>query len=153
MLDMLMINASPQTSRLGRFCRCRRAATAIEFAILAPIFLVLLLGMIAYGIYFGASHSVQQLAADAARISMGGLSAQERTDLVNDFITRNGAGYPFLDPRKLTVDARDSAMDGSRFVVSVSYDATDLPIWNLFHGIAMPGTTIQRQSTIRLGGL
>ena len=37
MLDMLMINASPQTSRLGRFCRCRRAATAIEFAILRTL--------------------------------------------------------------------------------------------------------------------
>jgi hypothetical protein len=43
--------------------------------------------------------------------------------------------------------------DGSQFVVSVSYDASSLPIWGLFHGIHMPGKTIRRQSTIRLGGL
>ena len=35
---------------------------------LAPLFILLLLGMVAYGIYFGASHSVQQIAADAARM-------------------------------------------------------------------------------------
>jgi Flp pilus assembly protein TadG len=43
--------------------------------------------------------------------------------------------------------------DGSQFVVSISYDARNLPIWNLFPGIAMPGTTIKRQSTIRVGGI
>jgi Flp pilus assembly protein TadG len=102
--------------------------------------------MIAYGIYFGASHSVQQLAADAARIAMSGLSASERRALVTDFINRNGSGYAF-------VDAHDSAADGSQFVVAVAYDASNLPIWGLFEGIAMPGKTIRRQSTIRIGGL
>ncbi|TIM19494.1 MAG: pilus assembly protein, partial [Mesorhizobium sp.] len=47
--------------------REQSGTSAIEFALLAPIFILLLLGMVAYGIYFGASHSVQQIAADAAR--------------------------------------------------------------------------------------
>lgn len=139
--------------RLCVFLRCRRAAAAVEFAILSPIFLLLILGMIAYGIYFGASHSVQQLAADAARIAMSGLSASERRALVTDFINRSGSGYAFVDATKLTVDAHDSAADGSQFVVAVAYDASNLPIWGLFEGVAMPGKTIRRQSTIRIGGL
>lgn len=140
-------------NRLCVFRRCSRAATAVEFAILAPIFLMLILGMIAYGIYFGASHSIQQLAADAARIAMSGLSASERTVLVTDYINRNGSGYAFVDPSKLDISAHDSAADGSQFVVAVTYDASNLPIWGLFHGMAMPGKTIRRQSTIRIGGL
>jgi len=43
-------------------------AAALEFAILAPAFLLLGAGMLAYAIYFGAAHSVQQLAADAAAL-------------------------------------------------------------------------------------
>lgn len=148
-----MVCFSHHIDRFGRFRRCNKAATAVEFAILSPIFLILLLGMIAYGIYFGASHSVQQLAADAARIAMSGLSASERNALATDFIARNGAGYAFINPARLTVEARDSMADGSQFVVSVSYDASSLPIWGLFQGIHMPGKTIRRQSTIRLGGL
>ncbi|AZO70834.1 MULTISPECIES: TadE/TadG family type IV pilus assembly protein [unclassified Mesorhizobium] len=127
--------------------------SAVEFAMLAPIFILLLLGMVAYGIYFGASHSVQQIAADAARTAIAGLNQTERQALVTDFITHDVAGYPFVDPNKLTVDAKDSAVDGSQFVVSVSYDARNLPIWNLFRTLPLPGTTIQRQSTIRVGGI
>jgi Flp pilus assembly protein TadG len=138
---------------VARLHQSNSATAAIEFAILSPIFILLLLGMVAYGIYFGASHSIQQLAADAARTAIAGLSAPEREALVVDFIDRNAGGYPFVDPLKLVVDARDSARDGSQFVVSISYDAGNLPIWSLFDGLAMPGTTIERTSTIRLGGL
>ena len=127
--------------------------SAIEFAMLAPIFILLLLGMVAYGIYFGASHSVQQIAADAARTAIAGLNQTERQALVSDFIAHNGQGYPFVDPKKLTVDAKDSVADGSQFVVLVSYDARNLPIWSLFPKLPLPGTTIQRQSTIRVGGI
>ncbi|WP_245523668.1 TadE/TadG family type IV pilus assembly protein, partial [Mesorhizobium sp. M8A.F.Ca.ET.167.01.1.1] len=104
--------------------------------------LLLLLGMVAYGIYFGASHSVQQIAADAARTAIAGLNQTERQALVTDFISHDITGYPFVGPKKLTVDATDSTVDGSQFVVSVSYDARNLPIWNLFRTLPLPGTTI-----------
>ena len=138
------------------WCRFRADATgtsAIEFAMLAPIFILLLLGMVAYGIYFGASHSVQQIAADAARTAIAGLNQTERQVLVTDFIAHDVSGYPFVDPNKLTVNAQDSAADGSQFVVSVTYDARNLPIWNLFRTLPLPGTTIHSQSTIRVGGI
>ncbi|WP_292586605.1 TadE family protein [Mesorhizobium sp.] len=120
---------------------------------LAPVFILLLLGMVAYGVYFGASHSVQQIAADAARTAIAGLNQTERQALVTNFIAHDVSGYPFVDPNKLTVNAQDSVADGSQFVVSVTYDARNLPIWNLFRTLPLPGTTIQRQSTIRVGGI
>lgn len=136
-----------------RFRANAAGTSAVEFAMLAPIFILLLLGMVAYGIYFGASHSVQQIAADAARTAIAGLNQTERQALVTDFISHDVAGYAFVDPKKLTVDAKDSTVDGSQFIVSVSYDARDLPIWSLFRTLPLPGTTIQRQSTIRVGGI
>ncbi|MBZ9733333.1 TadE/TadG family type IV pilus assembly protein [Mesorhizobium sp. CA16] len=137
----------------SRFRADATGTSAIEFAMLAPVFILLLLGMVAYGIYFGASHSVQQIAADAARTAIAGLNQTERQALVTDFITHDVSGYPFVDANKLTVNAQDSAVDGSQFVVSVTYDARNLPIWNLFRTLPLPGTTIQRQSTIRVGGI
>ncbi|TIM43225.1 TadE/TadG family type IV pilus assembly protein [Mesorhizobium sp.] len=127
--------------------------SAIEFALLAPIFILLLLGMVAYGIYFGASHSVQQIAADAARTAIAGLNEDERQALVTSFVATNAAGYPFVDSDKLTYQAKDSTADGNQFVVSIQYDARNLPVWNLFPALPMPGTTISRQSTIRVGGI
>ncbi|RWO13593.1 MAG: pilus assembly protein [Mesorhizobium sp.] len=127
--------------------------SAIEFALLAPFFILLLLGMVAYGIYFGASHSVQQIAADAARTAIAGLNEVERQALVTSFVTTNAAGYPFVDSDKLTYQANDSTADGNQFVVSIQYDARNLPVWNLFPALPMPGTTISRQSTIRVGGI
>jgi Flp pilus assembly protein TadG len=133
--------------------RDRKGTSAVEFALLAPIFIMLFLGMAAYGIYFGASHSVQQLAADAARTAIAGLNATERSTLATNFIRLNASGYPFVDPKKVTVNTRDSAADGSQFVVAVQYDASTLPIWKLFKGLPLPGMTISRQSTIRVGGI
>lgn len=136
-----------------RFKHETSGTTAIEFAMLAPLFILLLLGMVAYGIYFGASHSVQQIAADAARTAISGLDQEERQSLVDGFVHRNAGGYPFIDLQSLTVSARDSSADASQFVVSVRYDARSLPIWNLLGDLPLPAMTIARQSTIRVGGL
>ncbi|RWA68586.1 MAG: pilus assembly protein [Mesorhizobium sp.] len=71
--------------------------SAVEFAMLVPIFILLLLGMVAYGIYFGASHSVQQIAADAARKAIAGLDQTERQALVTDFISHDVSDAEIAD--------------------------------------------------------
>jgi Flp pilus assembly protein TadG len=148
-----MHNSLFNRSNFTRFRNDGAATSAIEFAMLAPIFILLLLGMVAYGIYFGASHSVQQIAADAARTALSGLDQAERQSLATAFVQRNAAGYPFIDPGKISVTAQDSTADADQFVVAVQYDARDLPIWNLLSGLPLPGTTIAKRSTIRIGGL
>lgn len=135
------------------FCRNKDGAAAVEMAIVAPVYILLLSGMLAYGIYFGASHSVQQLASDAARVSVAGLSEAERQKLASDFISRNADGYAFVDSSKLRVRVQGSVADPTQFEVSVSYDAKDLPIWNLLTTLPLPDTTIVRRSTVRVGGV
>lgn len=137
----------------ARFLSDRSAASAIEFAMLAPIFILFLMGMIAYGVYFGASHSVQQIAADAARTAIAGQSAAERQTIVQSFVDNNASGYPFISRDRLTFSAADSSSDSNQFDVSVSYDARNLPIWNLLPDLSLPGTTIIHHSTIRVGGI
>lgn len=138
---------------LAGFRKDKCGASAVEFAIVSPVLLYLLFGFIAYGIYFGALHSVQQLAADAARVSVAGLDDAERKKLVDDYIAANAGDYVLLDSQFLTHSAAPSDADAGQFRVSVTYDAAQLPIWSLYGGLPLPGKTIARTSTIRLGGV
>lgn len=129
------------------------ASSAVEFALLAPVFLLLVFGALAYGIYFGAAHSVQQLAADAARAAVAGLDGDERAALATAFIADNGGAYVLLDPARLTLAAAPSPADPDQFLVSVAYDASALPIWNLYPPLPLPDQRIAFSSTIRNGGV
>lgn len=148
-----MRNTGNILSPMLKLVRCRRAAAAIEFAILSPLFILLMLGMVAYGIYFGASHSVQQIAADTARTALAGLDQSERRTLATRYVERHAGGYPFVDPRRLTLEIPDEEASGTQFTVKVRYDARDLPIWSLLSGLPLPDMTIVRNSTIRVGGI
>ena len=120
---------------------------------MAPVLLFLMLGMTAYGIYFGAAHSVQQIAADAARTALAGLDETERVTLTRNFMAHNAAGYPFIEADKLVFDVASNPIDPNQFVVVVAYDARALPVWSLFPDLPLPGATIRRKSTVRIGGL
>lgn len=135
---------------VGRLVGDGRAASAVEFAIIAPVFVLMIVGMLAYGIYFGAANSVQQIAADAARTSIAGLNAGERNTLVAAFIAKNAGQYVFIDPDDVDVEIGDDAADPGQYRVTVTYDASSLPIWAL--PVPLPAKTIQFTSTIRLGG-
>ncbi|WEX11705.1 TadE/TadG family type IV pilus assembly protein [Chelativorans sp. AA-79] len=135
-----------------RFAESRSGVAAVEFAIIAPVFVLLFMGMVAYAIYFGAMHSLQQLAADAARASIAGLDETERESIVTSFLDENADGYVFINRRKLQVEIGDTDA-GTQFVVQLRYNAEDLPIWTLLEGLPLPGKTMSRRSTIRVGGI
>lgn len=135
------------------FLKDRCGTSAVEFAIIAPVFLVMLLLMVGYGIYLSAAHSIQQLAADAARASIAGLGADERVLLASAYIEKNGSRYVFLEPDNLSVDVRDDPRDANQFRVDLKYDASNLPIWGIYGAHLLPGQVIERRSTIRLGGI
>ncbi|RYE45533.1 MAG: pilus assembly protein [Hyphomicrobiales bacterium] len=136
---------------LKRFADDHRGASAVEFAIIAPVFILMIVGVLAYGIYFGAANSVQQIAADAARTSIAGLSASERNTLVTAFIENNAGGYVFIDPDEVDFTIGDDASDPNQYKVTVTYDASQLPIWVL--PVPLPDKIISYTSTIRLGGI
>jgi len=135
------------------FFRNVSGAAAIEFAIIAPVFILLMFGMIAYAIFFGAAHSVQELASDAARIAVAGVNDAERQTLVSNYITNNGSGYVFVDPTKLTYTVGTATTDPNQLAVSITYDSTKLPIWNLLPTYLLPDPVITRRVSIRMGGI
>jgi Flp pilus assembly protein TadG len=130
----------------------RSGTAAIEFALVFPLFVMIFFGLAAYGVYFGASHSIQQIAADAARTAVAGLDTAERQRLVSDFIERHAAGYLFIDSARMSVETRDAAAGEPRLVVTVRYDARDLPIWGMLGDVPLPSLLIVRSSTVRMGG-
>lgn len=126
-------------------------AAAVEFAIVASIFLVLALGILAYGIYFGAAHSVSQLAADSARASIAGLSDSQRADIAKDHATNHAEDFFMLTRSRLKVEAGPQDA-GNQFAVTVSFDASDLPIWFMSGLVPLPSKTIVRSASIKRGG-
>jgi Flp pilus assembly protein TadG len=138
---------------LGKIRKDEYGAAAIEFAILTPVFLFLLTGMLAYGIYFGASLSLQQLAADAARTSIAGITDSERRTLVERFLDKNAGAYILLDTATIAHNFEIIRKDANQFAVTLTYDASALPIWNLYVPLPLPSKIIEHQATIRNGGI
>lgn len=133
--------------------RATAASSAVEFALIAPVFLLLTFGLIAYAIYFGAAHSVQQLAADATRTAIAGLTDAERDQLVGAFIDANAGGYLLIDRDHISYQIGNSPDDANQYRVTVAFDARQLPIWNLSVPLPMPAPFIRFASTIRKGGI
>ena len=127
-------------------------AAAVEFALIAPLFFLTLLSLVAYGIYFSAAHSVQQLAADAARTAVAGLNETERETLVADFVSRSTMNHALIDKSRLSLQVQADPSNPNQFTVQLSYDASNLPIFNLFT-YAMPEKQIRRFATVRVGGI
>jgi Flp pilus assembly protein TadG len=141
-------------SRRGLYLwRDCKAGAAIEFAILTPVFILMLTGMLAYGLYFGASHSLQQLAADAARISISGLDGAERNRLVAAYLDRNAGSYMLIERGHLTHSIGPDPSDATQYRVLLRYDAVELPIWNLYPPLPLPQRYMTYAATIRQGGL
>ena len=130
----------------------RKGVAAVEFAIVAPVFILLLLSLVAFGVYLSVASSVQQIAADAARAAIAGLNASERDMLARDFIRRSAFNYYMLDPSRLTIFVDESPENIEQFSVRLEYDGANLPIWNLY-ALNLSGKKITRISTIRIGGI
>lgn len=137
---------------LQKFRAAQHGAIAVEFAMIAPIFLMMVFGIIMYGSYLAVVHGVQQLAAEAARSSVAGMSESERSTLASSYVTGNVNTYPLIDPAKLTVNAATSGSDANVFVVSVNYDASGMFIYSLPAFVPMPSPSIVRSAAIPRGG-
>ncbi|WP_256837907.1 TadE/TadG family type IV pilus assembly protein [Sphingopyxis sp. KK2] len=69
-----------------------RGTAMIEMALLLPLFLMLLLGILIYGQYFLLAHSVQQAANDGARAAITGLDAADRRAVAIRAVDRSMGG-------------------------------------------------------------
>lgn len=129
--------------------RCDRSGSiAVEFALIAPILLFMMIGMIVYGGWFWLAHSVQSLAYESARASLGGLDTAERRQLALDFVAArsNQMGVP-ISASDVTVQS-----DAQVVAVKIDYDISNHPVMVLKNLTVPPPQTIEREAVVRLGG-
>lgn len=138
-------------SKGGTFLRDSRAVSAVEFALLAPLMILLLAGTIAYGLLFSTHISLQQLTAEAARSSIAGLSADERASIVERHVADTLPRYFLLDPDRASVAVEIPRAGFTEIVVR--YDASAHPAY-VFRGLLpLPTDQVTYRQIIRDGGL
>lgn len=115
----------------------RRAASAVEFALIAPFLMLLVGAILAYGSLFATSLSLQQLAAETARATIGGLSDSERKSLAETYLAANASSYPMIQPSQMVFNF-DNGGGGSTTKVTLSYDLTTHPAFALNQLLPMP---------------
>jgi Flp pilus assembly protein TadG len=131
--------------RTGR----REGSAAIEFALVGPLLILLMTGMVVYGGWFWLAQSVQSLASESARAAVGGMDDAERRQLASAFVAREAARGSGLAPALITTTVSSDA-DSVR--VRIAYDAHEHPILLLAGPLPKPPTLIERSAVIRTGG-
>lgn len=139
-------------SLLAALWRAQEGATAIEFAIVAPLLILVMAGILGHGFYFAVIHHVQQLTAEAARASVAGLTPAERRQIVTETVDKTISAYSLLKRERVMADVTPSATDPGLYEVTITYDASHLPIWSLEGVVPLPSPTIRRSSSVRPGG-
>ncbi|MBH0112870.1 pilus assembly protein [Novosphingobium sp. YJ-S2-02] len=129
-----------------RFSQDRRGAIVVEAALALPILITLLLGVITYGGWFMAAHSLQQVANEAARAAVAGLDAGERRQIVDTTVASGVLQTGTLDASLVTVR---TGIEDQYYRVTLVYDISRAAMFeNSF--IPLPGNTIARDATVQL---
>ncbi len=132
-----------------RRVRRRSGSAAIEFAIVGPALILLLMGMVVYGGWFWLAQGVQTLATESARTALGGLDTGERTRLATAFVAAEARAGVGLDPEDLTVTVES---DATLIRVRVALDASDHPILAFAALLPRPPSRIERSAVVWIGG-
>ena len=140
--------SEPARSKLASKDR-RRGSAAIEFALVGPLLVILLTGMVVYGGWFWLAQSVQSLATESARAAMSGIDDTERRQLAMAYVGREARQGSGLDPALI---AATVTSDASAVRVQITYDAHAHPILLLAGPLPKPPTLIRRVAVVRTGG-
>lgn len=150
----------PAWRRLRRRLAASEGAVALEFALVAPLFLLLVFGTMIFAIYFATFVAVIHGSAEGARASIGGFTDAERSQLARDRVMALLTGYqPLLNPARATVTVQP-ALSGGRpgYRVSVAYPVSEFGFGWFYRLIASVGgngnapTTVSYAVTVANGG-
>lgn len=105
---------------LGRLLACRSGAAGIEFALIAPAFLILTMGIIEMGRYTWYQSTMQQAADTAGRYAMAHIDASEA-----DLKTAAGNALYGLDANDFVISATPETVGSQNYVtVTITRDFT-----------------------------
>lgn len=129
--------------------RSERGSAAVEFALIGPLFILLLIGAVVYGGWMWMAQGVQSLAAEGARAAIAGIDVDERISLAQSSVADSVDGSTILQPENVQVAV---ASDAGTIRVTVTYDATDHPLMALSNLVPSPPRVIRREAVVRTGG-
>lgn len=137
-----------------------RGASAVEFALLMPLFMTIIIGIISYGYMLSYRQTVSQAAAEGARaaaIAPSGLTAAQKltkaTAAVNDSLQSYGMtcsgsvlkkGADAYGSCSITVAGTCPSGSGSCATVTISHQYRDHPLVPSFPGL---GVTLPQNLT------
>src|SRR5271163_830192 len=87
----------------GSAAKATRGAAAVELALVLPFLIALLYGVFAASWILTVQHGLQQLAAEAARAALAGLSQSERNSLAISYVSAEAPTYAFLNPQAVSI--------------------------------------------------
>lgn len=123
-----------------------RGAVLIEAAILLPILLMVLVGMVNYGLWFMAAHTIQEAANEGARAALAGLDATERQTLASGAIGQSIGASTVVIPSLVTTT---TATSNGFYTVTVSYNVAKAKLFAAAL-LPMPAGQIQRAAVVKL---
>jgi len=134
--------------------RTDQGTAAIEFAIIAPVFLLMLMGIVVYGVYFATWIAITEAASEGARASVAGLSTSERVSLATARVTNFFSYYaPMLNLSHATILAQQApGTNNGAFQVEITYDFTSFGFAGLSGIVPVPTPTPSVTITVSNGG-
>lgn len=134
------------------FRQAEGGTAAVEFALVCPILMVLLFGIIVMGAFAATINGLEQLAAGAARTTVAGLTDAERARLASQYVGASLASYPFLSRSALSATVSSDAA-ASTCTVSLAYHTSAVPILQVARSLvpALPATVV-RTAIVPQGG-
>lgn len=127
--------------------------TVIEFALLAPVFLMLVFGIIVYGLFFATDIAITYAASEAARASEAGLSDSERESIANSTAQAIIQNYsPLLALSSVTITSGPVTGNGGLFQVSITYNFQSFGLEGLSRLLPIPTVNPSANVVVSHGG-
>jgi len=153
--ELLLTSAQPQNrhfklEKLCRFCRKnRRGVAAVEFAVVAPLFFLLILGMIEFGRMIMVQQVITNGSREGARIAvLDGSTTSEVTSAVEEYLRNSAVSGATVT---VTPDPPSSAGYGEPVTVTVSVafnQVSWLPSPMFLGGNTLVASTVMRRETV-----
>jgi Flp pilus assembly protein TadG len=140
MLKHLAKWSSRYTRHLSRFGRARRAATAVEFALVAPIFIAILVAVLQVAIFLFAQQSLQNAAMQAGRQFMTGQVQGDSQSAFRSLVCTKYLPSIFNCSSLVVVVQSASSFSGVNTAVPSLYsNGQQIPVTNFTYSPGTPG--------------